>query len=91
MQTRYDPLNVPDPEDVRDEDEDFADFDDCLYEQPPGNTPAHEQKLFLVAESLLLSLFEFCPVCRTECDKLIKLGTRITVMQKCLSCSFTRS
>lgn len=29
MQTTYDPLNVPDPENVRDEDEDFADFDDC--------------------------------------------------------------
>ena len=60
---------------------------------PPGNTPAYEQKLFLVAESSLLSLFEFCPVCRTECERRVnsRIGTRITVMQKCLSCSFTRS
>ena len=64
-----------------------------FYRQPPGSTPAHEQKLFLVAESSLLSLFEFCPVCRAECDKRVnsRIGTRITVMQKCLSCSFTRS
>ena len=64
-----------------------------FYRQPPGSTPAHEQKLFLVAESSLLSLFEFCPVCRPECDRRVisRIGTRITVMQKCLSCSFTRS
>ena len=32
MDADDDPLFVPDPEDKRDEDEDFADFDDCLYE-----------------------------------------------------------
>ena len=64
-----------------------------IYRQPPGNTPAYKQKLVLVAESSLLSLFEFCPVCRTECDRRVnsRIGTKITVMQKCLSCSFTRS
>lgn len=32
MDAEDDPLYVPDPDDERDEDEDFADFDDCLYE-----------------------------------------------------------
>ncbi|XP_068760318.1 uncharacterized protein [Montipora capricornis] len=93
MDADDDPLYVPDPDDDRDEDEDEDFADDCLYEQPTGNTPAYEQKLFLVAESSLLSLFEFCPVCRTECERRVnsRIGTRITVMQKCLSCSFTRS
>ena len=64
-----------------------------IYRQQPGKTPAYKQKLFLVAESSLLSLFEFCPVCRSECDRRVNssIGTKITVMQKCLSCSFTRS
>ena len=63
-----------------------------FYRQPPGSTLAHEQKLFLVAESSLLSLFEFCPVCRAECDRQVnsRIGTRITVMQKCLSFGFNR-
>ncbi|XP_068736804.1 uncharacterized protein [Montipora capricornis] len=93
MDADDDPLYVPDPDDDRDEDEDEDFADDCLYEQPTGNTPAYEQKLFLVAESSLLSLFEFCPVCRTECERRVnsRIGTRITVMQKCLCCSFTRS
>ena len=32
MDADDDLLFVPDPEDKRDEDKDFADFDDCLYE-----------------------------------------------------------
>ena len=63
-----------------------------LYRESPQNAPAHQQKLFLVAESSLFELFRFCPVCRSECDSTInsRIGTKITMTQKCPSCSFSK-
>lgn len=46
-----------------------------------------------MAESSLLNLFRFCPVCRSECERMVesRIGTKITVSQKCYSCTFTTS
>ena len=67
-------------------------YSKSYFYRPPGSTPVHKQKLFLEEELSLLSLLEFCPVCRTECDRRVnsRIGTSITVMQKCLSFAFTR-
>lgn len=45
-----------------------------------------------MAESSLLSLFQFCPLCTSECNRSVnsRIGTKITVLQKCLSCSFSK-
>ena len=66
----------------------------CLYfSKSEKNAPAHQKKLFLVVESSLLDLFQYCPVCRTECKRGIesRFGTKVTVVQKCYSCSFMRT
>ncbi|XP_068674571.1 uncharacterized protein [Montipora foliosa] len=65
METNDDPSYVPDRDDEVEEDPAFDDFDDLKYEKSPKNAPAHQQNLFLVAESSLLSLFQFCPVCNS--------------------------
>lgn len=63
-----------------------------FYRDSPQNAPAHQQKLFLVAESSLFDLFRFCPICRSECERAItsRIGTKTTVTQKCPSCSFSK-
>lgn len=64
-----------------------------IHRESPRNAPPHQQNLFLVAESSLLGLFRFCPVCQSECERKVdsRLGTKITVTQKCLSCTFSTS
>ena len=64
-----------------------------FYRESPQNAPPHQQNLFLVAESSLLALFQFCPVCRSECERIVesRFGTKITVRQKCFSCTFSTS
>jgi len=95
MEQDDDPSYVPDPKDIDADDDDtgFDDFDDCLYEESPQNASPHQQNVFLVAESSLLNLFRFCPVCRSECERMVesRIGTKITVSQKCYSCTFTTS
>lgn len=45
-----------------------------------------------MAESSLLSLFQFCPLCWSECERTVnaRRGTKITVLQKCLFCSLSK-
>ena len=64
-----------------------------IHRESPKNAPPQQQNLFLVAESSLLGLFQFCPVCRSECERKVdsRLGTKITVTQKCFSCTFFTS
>ena len=64
-----------------------------ILRESPKNAPPHQQNLFLVAESSLLGLFRFYPVCRSECERKVdsRLGTKITVTQKCFSCTFFTS
>ena len=37
-----------------------------------------------------MNLFKFCPECKSECESIVssRLGTRVTLSQKCLSCTF---
>ncbi|XP_015754507.1 PREDICTED: uncharacterized protein LOC107334118 [Acropora digitifera] len=92
MDADDDPSYEPDPEEETDDEKEFDDFDDRLYEESPQHAPVHQQKLFQVAESSLLSLFQFCPLCTSECNRSVnsRIGTKITVLQKCLSCSFSK-
>ena len=64
-----------------------------IHRESPKNAPPQQQNLFLVAESSFLALFQFCPVCRSECERKVdsRLGTKITVTQKCFSCTFFTS
>lgn len=60
--------------------------------QAKANSSVGEQQLYLVEESCLLSLFDFCPMCNAECDSKVtrRIGTKIIVQQECKSCSFMK-
>ncbi|XP_051255127.1 uncharacterized protein LOC127362901 [Dicentrarchus labrax] len=55
------------------------------------STPVHKTPTYIVYESCLMELFEVCPVCKRECDvQRRKLGTFLSVEQRCPHCEFSR-
>ncbi|XP_029946095.1 uncharacterized protein LOC115387508 isoform X2 [Salarias fasciatus] len=56
-----------------------------------ASTPSHKIQKYIVYESCLLELFAVCPVCMRVCEvKTRKLGTFLSVEQRCPRCEFYR-
>ncbi|XP_074543284.1 uncharacterized protein LOC141803222 [Halichoeres trimaculatus] len=54
-------------------------------------TPSHKERKYIVFESCIMQLFAVCPVCTRACDvKTQKLGTFLSVEQRCPHCEFDR-
>ncbi|XP_034539013.1 uncharacterized protein LOC117812396 isoform X2 [Notolabrus celidotus] len=55
------------------------------------STPTHKTKKYIVYETSLMELFEVCPVCTRVCDvRTQRLGTFLSVEQRCPHCDFLR-
>lgn len=56
-----------------------------------ASTPTHQIKKYIVYESSLMELFAVCPVCTRACDvKTRKMGTFLSVEQRCPHCEYHR-
>ena len=56
-----------------------------------ASTPTHKIKKYIVYESCIMDLFVVYPVCTRACDvKTRKLGTFLSVEQRCPHCEFYR-
>ncbi|KAM8755816.1 uncharacterized protein AB9X84_009227 [Acanthopagrus schlegelii] len=56
-----------------------------------SSTPTHKSRKYIVYESCIMELFAACPVCTRACDvRTRKLGTFLSVEQRCPHCKFCR-
>uniref|UniRef100_A0A8P4G5H1 THAP-type domain-containing protein n=1 Tax=Dicentrarchus labrax TaxID=13489 RepID=A0A8P4G5H1_DICLA len=56
-----------------------------------SSTPVHKTPTYIVYENCLMELFQVCPVCQRECDmQKRRLGTFLSVEQRCPHCEFYR-
>ncbi|XP_031418465.1 uncharacterized protein LOC105908557 isoform X2 [Clupea harengus] len=56
-----------------------------------SSNPVHKTPTYIVYENCLLELFEVCPVCRRVTDvRTRRVGTFLSVEQKCPHCQFYR-
>ncbi|XP_039550333.1 uncharacterized protein LOC120495031 isoform X2 [Pimephales promelas] len=56
-----------------------------------SSTPTHNSNKYIVYENCIMDLFNFCPVCTRACDvKTQRLGTFLSVKQRCPNCTFSR-
>ena len=63
----------------------------CLFNRMESSNPVHKTPTYIVYENCLLELFEVCPVCRRVTDvQTRRVGTFLSVEQKCPHCQFYR-
>ena len=63
----------------------------CLSNVMESSNPVHKTPTYIVYENCLLELFEVCPVCRRVTDvQTRRVGTFLSVEQKCPHCQFYR-
>ncbi|XP_030274805.1 uncharacterized protein LOC115582760 isoform X2 [Sparus aurata] len=56
-----------------------------------SSTPTHKSRKYIVYESCIMELFAACPVCTRACDvRTRRLGTFLSVEQRCPQCKFCR-
>ncbi|XP_039675675.1 uncharacterized protein LOC120571041 [Perca fluviatilis] len=56
-----------------------------------SSAPTHNSKKYIVYENSIMELFNVCPVCTRACDvRTQRLGTFLSVKQRCPHCTFTR-
>ncbi|KAL0966167.1 hypothetical protein UPYG_G00291830 [Umbra pygmaea] len=56
-----------------------------------SSTPTHNSRKYIVYESCVMELFNVCPVCTRACDvRTQRLGTLLSVKQRCPHCTFRR-
>ncbi|XP_078123330.1 uncharacterized protein LOC144528551 isoform X1 [Sander vitreus] len=64
---------------------------DSTLKSDDSSAPTHNSKKYIVYENCIMELFNVCPVCTRACDvKTQRLGTFLSVKQRCLHCTFTR-
>ncbi|XP_041463201.1 uncharacterized protein LOC121414191 [Lytechinus variegatus] len=58
------------------------------WEAPAKGIPPHKEKKYIVFESKLLELLQFCPSCKSSNVSLVKreVGSLLSVTRECLSC-----
>ncbi|KAF4114136.1 uncharacterized protein LOC131539617 [Onychostoma macrolepis] len=64
---------------------------DSTLQSEHSSTPTHNSKKYIVYENCIMELFNVCPVCTRACDvRTQRLGTFLSVKQRCLHCTFRR-
>ncbi|XP_035474231.2 uncharacterized protein LOC118290557 isoform X2 [Scophthalmus maximus] len=85
-------MKIPDPQDsTYDPEDSFTALTVSVDVTKESTDPVHKTSTYIVYESCLLELFRICPECRRVSEvRTSRVGTFITIEQKCLGCTYRK-